>query len=81
MGYPMAVNLRNGLSPDYTLLICDVNEEAIAKFQNQVEDQGPIGVVSNGFEAAKAAVSALYQVRRLDSPANLQAEHGHNNAA
>jgi hypothetical protein len=58
MGYPMAVNLRNGLSPDYTLLICDVNKDAISKFQKQVEGNGPVKVISNGFEAANAAVSS-----------------------
>jgi 3-hydroxyisobutyrate/3-hydroxypropionate dehydrogenase len=57
MGYPMAVNLRSGLSPDYKLLICDVNKEAIVKFQKQVEGKGPVEIVSNGFEAAKSAVS------------------------
>jgi hypothetical protein len=56
MGYPMAVNLRNGLSPDYTLLICDVNKGAISKFQKQVEGKGPVKVITNGFEAANAAV-------------------------
>jgi hypothetical protein len=56
MGYPMAVNLRNGLSPECTLLICDVNEDAISKFQKQVEEKGPVKVISNGFEAANAAV-------------------------
>ncbi|PMD13522.1 3-hydroxyisobutyrate dehydrogenase [Hyaloscypha hepaticicola] len=55
MGYPMGVNLRNGLSPDYTLLICDVNTEAISKFQKQVEGKGPVKVITNGFEAANAA--------------------------
>ena len=53
----MAVNLRNGLSPEYTLLICDVNKEAISKFQKQVAGKGPVKVINNGFEAANAAVS------------------------
>jgi hypothetical protein len=57
MGYPMAVNLRNGLSPEYTLLICDVNKEAILRFQKQVAGKGPVKVINNGFEAANAAVS------------------------
>ncbi|CZR54231.1 related to 3-hydroxyisobutyrate dehydrogenase [Phialocephala subalpina] len=55
MGYPMAVNLRKGLSSEYTLLICDVNKDAIAKFQKQMEGQGPIEVVENGMEAVKRA--------------------------
>lgn len=57
MGYPMAKNLRVGLGPETTLLICDVNTEAIARFQKETEGQGPVSVVTNGFEAVKAAVS------------------------
>ncbi|KAE8447530.1 hypothetical protein EG329_010660 [Mollisiaceae sp. DMI_Dod_QoI] len=55
MGYPMAVNLRKGLGHEYTLLICDVNKDAIAKFQKQMEGQGPVQVVENGLEAVKKA--------------------------
>jgi hypothetical protein len=65
MGYPMAVNLRNGLSPEYTLLVCDVNKEAISKFQKQVAGKGPVEVISNGFEAAKAAVSHIQFSKNL----------------
>jgi hypothetical protein len=70
MGYPMAVNLRNGLSPDYTLLICDVNKEAISKFQKQVEGKGPVKVITNGFEAANAAV--ISQSLKCDSFQKIQ---------
>jgi 3-hydroxyisobutyrate dehydrogenase len=59
MGYPMAKNLRVGLSPDKTLLICDVNVEALARFKTETEGEGPVEVVSNGFEAAKAAVRSF----------------------
>ncbi|KAF4309695.1 hypothetical protein GTA08_BOTSDO01879 [Botryosphaeria dothidea] len=55
MGYPMAKNLRKGLSPDQTLLICDVNQAAITRFQEETADQGPVQVITNGLEAAKAA--------------------------
>ena len=58
MGYPMAVNLRSKMGPEKTLLICDVSEEAIAKFQKQMDGKGPIKVVKNGFEAVQQAVSA-----------------------
>lgn len=51
MGYPMAVNLRNGLSPEYTLLICDVNKDALSRFQNQTEGKGPVKVIETGKEA------------------------------
>jgi len=57
MGYPMAKNLRSGLSSDKTLLICDVNSEALSRFKEETEGQGPVETVSNGREAAKAAVS------------------------
>jgi 3-hydroxyisobutyrate/3-hydroxypropionate dehydrogenase len=56
MGYPMAKNLREGLSSDKTLLICDVNKDALERFQNEAGGKGPVTIVKNGFEAAKAAV-------------------------
>ena len=56
MGYPMAKNLRAGLSPEKTLLICDVNKEAIARFQDETAGKGPVRVVENGIEAVKAAL-------------------------
>lgn len=56
MGYPMAKNLRAGLGQDRTLLICDVNKEAINRFQEETAGQGPVQVVENGAEAMKAAV-------------------------
>lgn len=52
----MAKNLRAGLSPEKTLLICDVNKEAIARFQDETAGKGPVRVVENGIEAVKAAV-------------------------
>lgn len=58
MGYPMAKNLRAGLGPDKTLLICDVNDEALSRFKQETEGQGPVEVISNGFEATKAAVGS-----------------------
>lgn len=57
MGYPMAKNLRAGLSGRTTLLVCDVSKEALDRFRKETEGQGPVEVVENGFEAAKAAVS------------------------
>ena len=66
MGYPMAVNLRSRMGSEKTLLICDVSEEAIAKFQKQMDGKGPIKVVKNGFEAVQQAVSAkLITFRRM----------------
>jgi 3-hydroxyisobutyrate dehydrogenase len=56
MGYPMAKNLRAGLGPEKTLLICDVNSNALDRFKTETEGQGPVGVVSSGYEAARAAV-------------------------
>jgi 3-hydroxyisobutyrate dehydrogenase len=57
MGYPMAKNLRAGLGREKTLLICDVSKEALDRFKNETEGQGPVEIVESGFEAAKAAVS------------------------
>ncbi|KAF2475340.1 3-hydroxyisobutyrate dehydrogenase-like protein [Lindgomyces ingoldianus] len=55
MGYPMALNLRKGLGPDYTLLICDVVPDAISRFQKDAQGEGPVEVVKSGAEAAKRA--------------------------
>lgn len=52
----MAVNLRSKLDPEYTLLMCDVSEGVIEKFQRQMNGEGPVEVVQNGFEAVKRAV-------------------------
>ncbi|KAK3356551.1 NAD binding domain of 6-phosphogluconate dehydrogenase-domain-containing protein [Lasiosphaeria hispida] len=59
MGYPMAKNLRAGLSSDKTLLICDVNTEALKRFISETEGQGPVEIVHNGFEAAKVAGTVI----------------------
>ncbi|OQV07807.1 NAD binding domain-containing protein [Cladophialophora immunda] len=55
MGYSMAVNLRAKLPSTTTLLICDVSDAALKKFQTENSSKGPIEVVSNGFEAIKRA--------------------------
>ncbi len=55
MGYGMAVNLRKKMKSSMTLLICDVNEGALEKFQTDM-NEGPIQVVKNGAEAARGAV-------------------------
>lgn len=64
MGYPMAKNLWEGLEPTKTLLICDISEEALNRFQAETVGKGPVEVVKNGFEAAQAAVS--HHQGRLD---------------
>ena len=56
MGYPMAKNLRAGLGPEKTLLICDVSTEALDRFKKETAGGPPVEEVSNGFEAAKRAV-------------------------
>lgn len=56
MGYPMAKNLRSGLGIGKTILICDVDSEALNRFKEETEGEGPVEVVSNGYEAAKLAV-------------------------
>ena len=62
MGYPMAVNLRSKLGPEYTVLICDVNKAAIEKYKQQTQGKGPVGVVANGAEAVRASVSANFYI-------------------
>lgn len=61
MGYPMAKNLRNGLDSAKTLLICDVSKDALNRFQAETAGKGPVEIVENGFEAARAAVSCHHQ--------------------
>ena len=61
MGYGMAVNLRKKMDSSQTLLICDVNEGALEKFQAEM-NQGPIQVVKTGAEAATRAVRSFWQV-------------------
>ncbi|KAF2006079.1 3-hydroxyisobutyrate dehydrogenase-like protein, partial [Amniculicola lignicola CBS 123094] len=55
MGYPMALNLRKGLSPSHTLLICDVVPSAISRFQTDTKDHGPVEIIKNGYEAVQKA--------------------------
>ena len=59
MGYPMAKNLRAGTGDDKLLLICDVVQEALDRFQTETQGKGPVEVVKNGFEAATRAVRSL----------------------
>lgn len=56
MGYGMALNLRSKMNKDQTLFICDISNEAIDRFKTELNDEGPIEVVPNAAEAAKAAV-------------------------
>lgn len=56
MGYPMAKNLVLGLDQEKTVLVCDVDAEAVSRFKAEVEGRRLVETVSNGFEAAKAAV-------------------------
>lgn len=65
MGYPMAVNLRSKLDPSKTVLICDVSEEALSKFEKQMADKGPVRRVKNGFEAVQQAVCAFHTAAAL----------------
>lgn len=59
MGYPMALNLRKGLSADITLLVCDVSTTAISNFQRDAEGHGPIEIIKNGCEAAQRADAVI----------------------
>ncbi|KAG9771822.1 3-hydroxyisobutyrate dehydrogenase, mitochondrial [Exophiala dermatitidis] len=59
MGYPMAVNLRSKTPSSLTLLICDVSQDALARFQSQVAGKGPVEVVASGFEAVQRANTVI----------------------
>jgi hypothetical protein len=63
MGYGMAVNLRSKLDNRMTFYVCDVNEQAINRFKEEVGSCGPVEVVENGAEAAQVAVSCRHPAR------------------
>ncbi|KIW67964.1 hypothetical protein PV04_03942 [Phialophora macrospora] len=59
MGYSMAVNLRSKLPPSKHLLICDVSQTLLDKFQKENVSKGPIEVVPNGYEAIQRANTVI----------------------
>lgn len=67
MGYPMAANLRKKIGNDYTILICDVVDDVLQKFQTETAGTGPVRVVTNGFEAVQAAVRDKYGVNKRNT--------------
>ncbi|KAI1347839.1 hypothetical protein F5Y01DRAFT_307252 [Xylaria sp. FL0043] len=67
MGYPMAKNLFSGLGPEKTLLICDVNAEALDRFAKEAQAQASIKVVKNGFDAVKEADTIITMLPGSDA--------------
>jgi 3-hydroxyisobutyrate dehydrogenase len=59
MGYPMALNLRKGLDNTHSLVICDVSNDALSRFQTDAEGQGPVETVQNGYEAVQRADTVI----------------------
>ncbi|RMZ87501.1 hypothetical protein DV736_g5279, partial [Chaetothyriales sp. CBS 134916] len=59
MGFRMAANLRSKMRSDKVLLILDVSEEALSRFEKQTAGQGEIRRVKNGFEAAQQANTVI----------------------
>jgi 3-hydroxyisobutyrate dehydrogenase-like beta-hydroxyacid dehydrogenase len=59
MGYPMALNLRKGLDDSHTLLICDVSNDALKRFQRDAESHGPVSIVNNGYDAIQRADTVI----------------------
>jgi len=59
MGYGMARNMREKVGKETTLVVCDLNQEAIDKFIAESSEHGPIEIVKNGFEAIQKAVSRV----------------------
>ncbi|EME84955.1 uncharacterized protein MYCFIDRAFT_83007 [Pseudocercospora fijiensis CIRAD86] len=55
MGYPMAMNLRKKIDADRTLIVCDVNQDAVKRFQEQTKGLGPVKVVGTAYEALQEA--------------------------
>ncbi|KAI0427125.1 hypothetical protein F5Y09DRAFT_333610 [Xylaria sp. FL1042] len=67
MGYPMAKNLLSGLGPEKTLLLCDVNVEALDRFAEEAHGQASVKVVNNGFEAIKVADTIITMLPGSDA--------------
>ncbi|KAI3335827.1 6-phosphogluconate dehydrogenase [Ustulina deusta] len=67
MGYPMAWNLLRGLGPEKTLLICDVEAEALGRFWEESHGQYRVEIVSNGFKAAKEADTIITMLPGSDA--------------
>lgn len=59
MGYPMALNLRKGLDSSHTLLVCDVSSDALARFQQDAKDHGPVATVDGGYQAIQLADTVI----------------------
>jgi hypothetical protein len=57
MGYPMALNLYKKLPTDWTLFICDTNDEVKERFKQEAEGKAHIQVAKHGAHAARYAVS------------------------
>ncbi|KAI1420047.1 6-phosphogluconate dehydrogenase [Xylaria sp. FL1777] len=67
MGYPMAKNLLSGLGPEKTLLICDVNAEALDRFMKEAHGQANVEFISNGFQATKVADTIITMLPGSDA--------------
>lgn len=55
MGYPMALNIRQKMSPESTLYIYDVNQAFCEKFAAEASAHGPVRIVGSAREVADAA--------------------------
>ena len=67
MGYKMCLNLRYKLSADKVLLISDVSDTALRKFEGQVAGIGEVRRVKNGFEAAQQANTIISMLPTAES--------------
>jgi 3-hydroxyisobutyrate dehydrogenase len=65
MGYHMAVNLRNKIGSDRTMLVVDVNEKACERYLSETANAGPSRIVKNAREALLEAVSLIWRCRRV----------------
>ena len=57
MGYHMAVNLRNKIGTDKTIIVVDVNEKVCEKYLSETADAGPSRIAKTAREAIQEAVS------------------------
>lgn len=67
MGFPMALNLRKGLSADHAMYVCDVSDDVIERFKTAAEGMGPVYAIKNGKEAVTLAVCCGVFLHKLGS--------------
>ena len=70
-GLSYAENLRKKIDGDRTLIICDINQDAMERFQDQTRGLGPVKAVGTAREALQEAVRDYAISQKIERPAYL----------